>query len=118
MKLSRTGFAVVYQWRVRAGMESQFRSAWEDLTAFLREHRGALGSRLHRTDNGTVVAYAQWPDQATWERSCAQHEEDAVLSQRLLNAVDETWSPMFLTTVADRLVAEQTPLDRPLDPHH
>lgn len=118
MKLSRTGFAVVYQWRVRVGMESQFRSAWEDLTAFLREHRGALGSRLHRTDNGTIVAYAQWPDQATWERSCAHHQEDAELSRRLLDAVEETWSPMFLTTVSDRLIAEQTPLDAPLAKRH
>jgi len=98
-------------------MEAQFREAWEDLTAFLCEHRGALGSRLHHTDQGTIVAYAQWPDRATWERSCAQHEQDSALSERLLAAVEETWSPMFLTTVSDRL-AEQTPLVPPRDGRH
>ena len=54
-----TGFAVVYQWRIKAGMEPQFRDAWEKLTQLLRDKRGARGSRLHRTEHGTLVAYAQ-----------------------------------------------------------
>lgn len=118
MKLTRTGFAVVYQWRVKLGMEAQFRSAWEELTAWHREQRGALGSRLHRTDNGTVVAYAQWPDRQSWERSCSLHEQDTELSRRLLESVEETWSPMFLTTLSDRLVPEHTQLDLPRDARH
>src|SRR5436309_1377999 len=61
---ARTGFAVIYQWRVKAGREAEFQQAWEELTQLLRIHRGARGSRLHRTDYGSLVAYAQWPDQA------------------------------------------------------
>ncbi len=111
----RSGFAVVYQWRLKPGMETQFETAWEALTALLRSARGARGSRgsrLHRTDNGTLVAYAQWPDRASWERSCKLHELDATLSQRMLDAVDETWSPMLLTTLADRLLPESIPHER------
>lgn len=33
MRLSRTGFVVIYQWRIQAGMEAAFRSAWEELIA-------------------------------------------------------------------------------------
>lgn len=111
---TRTGFAVVYQWRVKAGMDAQFREAWEALTVLLKRSRGARGSRLHRTDYGTYVAYAQWPDQASWERSCSFHRLDEEVSRRLLDAVEETWSPMLLTTLSDHLLAEQSAHD---DPH-
>lgn len=110
MRLSRTGFVVIYQWRIKAGMEAAFRSAWEELTARDTERCGALGSRLHTTDHGSVMAYAQWPDRATWERSCALPEDDAEASQRLLETVEETWAPIFLHTVSDRLVPEQSVL--------
>ena len=103
---SRTGFAVVYQWRLKAGFEPQFHAAWEKLTALLKEKRGARGSRLHRTDNGTLVAYAQWPNRAQWELSCALHKLDEELSQQMLDAVEETYSPMLLTTVSDHLLSE------------
>ena len=104
-----TGFAVVYQWRLKQGMEAQFHEAWAKLTELLREQRGARGSRLHRTDQGTLVAYAQWPSQAAWEQSCALHKLDEDLSKQMLDAVEETWSPMLLTTVKDLLVPEREP---------
>src|SRR5690606_27948649 len=99
-------------------MEHQFHETWERLTRVLQEQRGARGSRLHRTDNGTLVAYAQWPDRETWERSCAMHELDEELSRRMLDAVEETWSPMLLTTLTDRLIPEHASHDRPDDVTH
>ncbi len=110
MRLSRTGFVVIYQWRIKPGMEAAFRLAWEDLTAYDTAHCGALGSRLHTTDHGSVMAYAQWPDRATWERSCLAPGDELESSRRLLEAVEETWPPMFLSTVSDRLVPEQSEL--------
>jgi hypothetical protein len=106
-----TGFAVVYQWRVKAGHEADFQQAWEELTVLLRQKRGARGSRLHRTDYGSLVAYAQWPDQRAWEHSCALHELDEALSRRMLDVVEETWPPMLLTTVSDLLSPEPLPPD-------
>lgn len=104
---AKTGFAVVYQWKLKAGKEAQFHEAWNQLTVLLRDKRGARGSRLHHTDNGTFVAYAQWPSRAQWERSCSLHKLDEELSQQMLDAVEETYSPMLLTTVADHLLSEQ-----------
>jgi quinol monooxygenase YgiN len=106
---ARTGFAVIYQWRVKPGSEAEFQQAWEELTVLLRQKRGARGSRLHRTDHGTLVAYAQWPDQPAWERSCALHELDEKLSKRILDAAEDTWPPMLLTTVSDLLTPEPQP---------
>lgn len=118
IRTTRSGFAVVYQWRVKPGMDAQFRDAWEQLTAVLLEQRGARGSRLHHADNGTLVAYAQWPDRATWERSCALHELDDGLSRRMLDAVEETWPPMLLTTLRDQLIPEHAAHERPDDVTH
>lgn len=102
----QTGFAVIYQWRLKQGMHEQFFKAWEELTELLMQKRGARGSRLHRSDQGTLVAYAQWPSQASWEQSCSLHTLDENLSKRMLDAVEETWSPMFLTTLSDQLLPE------------
>ncbi len=115
---TRSSFAVIYQWRVRPGMEAQFCAAWEALSASLLAERGARGARLHRTESGDYVAYAQWPDRATWERSCALHERDAALSQRMLEAVEDTWPPLLLATVSDSLIPEHARHDGPDEHTH
>lgn len=46
-----------------------FRAAWSQLTREIYTTQGSLGSRLHRTEGGIFVAYAQWPCRDDWERS-------------------------------------------------
>ena len=60
-------FAVMYRWRLKPGTESEFVAAWADRTRAILETEGGLGSRLHRADDGSIVAYAQWPSRAAWE---------------------------------------------------
>lgn len=71
-------FAVVYSFKVKPGMETQFVESWSRVTRDLYEHANSLGSRLHRvqatdagtrTDAGAVefIAYAQWPTRELWE---------------------------------------------------
>lgn len=101
-----SGFAVVYQWRVKPGMESEFVDAWTRLTRELMRVGHARGSRLHRLENGNFVAYAQWPDRAAWEKACALETLEPGLSQRMLDATEDIWPPMLLTTASDLLLAE------------
>ncbi len=62
-------FVAIYCWRVKPGMEDQFREGWRRVTeTFYRDH-GSLGSRLHRNFDGTWFAYAQWPDRKHWEQA-------------------------------------------------
>lgn len=112
----KTGFAVIYQWRLKQGMEQQFHGAWGELTELLKQKRGARGSRLHRTDHGTLVAYAQWPDRAAWEHSCELHTLDEALSKQMLDAVEETWAPIFMTPLDDRLLQEPPRASQPSPP--
>ena len=73
-------FAVIYRWKLIPGREAQFEEGWRAGTAAIAKEFGGWGSRLHRGDAGTVFAYAQWPDRATWERAMAtrmRHSDDA-----------------------------------------
>jgi len=66
MTASATGkqpcaFVVLYRWRLHRGREQAFVEAWSEVTRHLRETGGALGSRLHRGNDGLWYSYAQWP---------------------------------------------------------
>ena len=61
-------FCVIYEFKVRDGKEDVFRAAWHEGTRVLTSECHSLGARLHKTEEGTLVAYAQWPDPQTWQK--------------------------------------------------
>jgi quinol monooxygenase YgiN len=95
---------VIYRWRLKPGREDEFVAAWERLTRAIRDHRGGLGSRLHRAENGLWVAYAQWPDRATWESARDRETADPKAAAAMAEAVAERAEPLLLDVVADLLV--------------
>lgn len=97
------GFAVIYRWRLKAGMEAQFVEAWSHITRLLREQRGSLGSRLHRGPDGIWVGYAQWPTAAMRSAAFAT-PVDAVAAARMRDAIAESLEEIPLSPVADFLV--------------
>lgn len=99
------GFAVIYRWRIRDGQELAFRQAWERGTECLMRRCGALGSRLHRCEDGSWMAYAQWPSREAWERATPLEALDSDCWDRLSKSVAERDAPILLTPVADYLVA-------------
>jgi putative acetyltransferase len=96
-------FNVLYRWRLKPGAEESFGNAWADMTVLLRKSRGALGSRLHKAEDGTWVAYARWPDKACWEKSSREGSVDEKLSSAMQDAIDERFDPMLLHPVKDLL---------------
>jgi hypothetical protein len=62
-------FAAIYRWRVIPGLEAQFEEGWRRGTIAISRELGGWGSRLHRAPDGAYIAYAQWPDEATWTRA-------------------------------------------------
>ena len=88
-------FVVLYRWRIKAGHENEFRDAWRRATDKIADRYGARGSRLHRVEDGTWLAYAQWPDRQRWQtmRSSAPvAPEDFAIMER---AADDTASFPF-----------------------
>ena len=99
----RTAFCVLYRFVVRPGMEEAFVAAWREVTDAVGEQRGGLGSRLHLSDDGVWVAYAQWPDRATWERSRALGTPAPDASARMAEAIESHLPPLPLEPRADLL---------------
>jgi hypothetical protein len=62
-------FAVIYRGFLKSGREEDYQSAWQQVALYFVEKRGALGSTLHRTEEGMWVAYSRWPDRATRDAS-------------------------------------------------
>lgn len=58
-------FAVIYRGYVNEGMESKYQKLWHKIATYFVEERGALGSCLHKTEEGYWLAYSRWPDKAT-----------------------------------------------------
>lgn len=97
------GCMVLYRWRLKAGREADFITAWRSATEILRREHGGLGSRLHRAHDGTFVAYAAWPDEATRAASGDGGAERARLRAIMRDAIEETFPEVRLTPVADLL---------------
>ncbi len=59
--------AVILEFDVIEGQENDFRAAWVETTEVIYHNFGGLGSRLHKSDDGKFIAYAQWPDLNVYE---------------------------------------------------
>lgn len=102
-------FIAVYWWRVHPGKEDQFRKAWVRGTRLIREKYGSYGSRLHQERDGRFVGYAEWPDEATWQRAYDQKMvyDDPDTRAAFSDAVCETPpgnDPVFTMEVTDDLL--------------
>ena len=104
MKSPKVGFAVIYRWRIRIGLEEQFQQAWATTTELFIAERGALGSRLHQVDDGTWIAYAQWPTKQAWEKSRVLGPADPNASALMAEATEVSFEPILLHPVQDYLV--------------
>lgn len=100
-------FMAIYRWRLEDGMEEQFVEGWERVTRAIYETCGSYGSRLHRCDDGTWVAYARWPDAAT--RDACEHAETEG-SRMMREAVRESFDETVGEVVSD-LLREPTARD-------
>jgi hypothetical protein len=95
-------FIVLYRWKIKPGRESQFISAWSEVTAYYLENLDSLGSRLHRGSDGLFYAYAQWKSAEDRERAFAG-ADTADAFERMTDAVAERFEPVILEKIADYL---------------
>jgi hypothetical protein len=101
-KPASPGFAVLYRWTLKSGMDEQFVESWSEVTEALRR-RGSLGARLHKGPDGVWFSYAQWPDAQARDRAFAIPLGTPAVA-RLREAIAETLPEIVLEPVADWLV--------------
>lgn len=59
-------YIAIYYFKTKEGQQDKFETAWAELTKLIYQHRNSLGSRLHKKNDVEYIAYAQWPDKATF----------------------------------------------------
>ena len=104
-------FVAAYWWKVHAGKEEQFRSAWRRGTELIRETYGSYGSRLHYEDlgdgGGRFIGVAEWPDRATWQRAFdakMAYDDPATRAAFAEALADWAEEPLLLMEVTDDLL--------------
>lgn len=96
-------FAVIYRWRVKPELESQFIESWSEITEYLLGNFNALGSRLHRGGDGLWYAYAQW--RTSEERDFAfQNMPETPAREKMKGAIEESFPEIRLETISDFLI--------------
>ena len=101
MEKPEISLAVLYRWRLVPGLEAAFTESWAAVTEALKT-RGGRGSRLHKAEDGTYWAYAQWPSAEAREKAFS--EPVAVTSARPMSeSIAERFDEIRLEVIADLL---------------
>ena len=99
-------FIAVYRWKVKQGMEDQFREGWRRGTVAIHSAHYSFGSRLHRTAEGDFVGYAQWRTREQWQKVYDAHfpHDDKEASRLFRDAIEISHGPELLMEVTDDLL--------------
>lgn len=92
---------IMYKWKLKEGREAIFCEGWREMTESIYKLRGSLGSRLHRSENNTWVAYAQWPDEQTWRAAREAGTANEAAAQKMREGSAELLSEEHLYLVDD-----------------
>ena len=95
---------MLYRWTLHPGSEASFVEAWSRLSDLLVQHRGSLGSRLHRGGDGLWYSYAQWPSADARTSAFSGEPVDPVAAEQMRAAIAESFPEVALESVSDFLV--------------
>ncbi|HEY9789269.1 MAG TPA: antibiotic biosynthesis monooxygenase [Candidatus Obscuribacterales bacterium] len=96
-------FVAVYSFKLKPNMEEQFQQAWAERTKEIIKASGSFGSRLHRNEDGTFVAYAQWPSRKAWENAAPS---ETAARDRMREATLSSETVFCLEVLEDLLVTQ------------
>ena len=55
-------FAVVYKFKLKPAQEDSYKKSWHMVAEYFVANCGAIGSSLHKGDDGLWLAYSRWPN--------------------------------------------------------
>lgn len=96
-------FCIVYQWKVKPEKADRFRELWRAGTEAAYSKGGSFGSRLHQCEDGTWIAYAQWPDKETWKQGI-KHLAAAIEGTDWADCLLEEGKTLHLLNITDDLL--------------
>ncbi len=71
---SQATFAVIYRGYLKQGMEEEYKNYWNKIASFFIKFRGAIGSCLHKTEEGMWLAYSKWPSKEMRDNAWPEDE--------------------------------------------
>ena len=98
-------YTIIYKFNIKSNTRDAFINAWKEMTLLIKEHEGGLGSRLHIEDQNTFIAYAQWSDKETFEKSGNNLPQEASdIRSRMRSSCISVERLMEMAVVEDMLV--------------
>lgn len=80
-------FAVIYRSYIKPELEDKYQKLWNQVASYFIQHRGAIGSCLHKTEDGIWLAYSRWPNKATRDASWSSDNTVEDLPQLIKEAI-------------------------------
>lgn len=100
-------YVAIYRWKLKHGTEEAFAGYWSEGTLLFRSEQRAWGSRLHRGDDGTYFAYAQWPDRELYHSKknlSPRHTENLT---KMRECIEESF-PVIMGEVTHDLLLQKS----------
>lgn len=97
-------YIAFYRWRLKPGSEKKFEEQWEKGTMLFRDEQKTLGSRLHKADDGTWFAYAQWPSREMYHAKKELSPEHRETLKLMSECILESFPPILGEVTCDLLV--------------
>lgn len=101
-------FTVIYSFEIKELKTNQFELAWHELTQLIYKHENSLGSRLHKSSDLQYIAYACWPDKATWENSGKNMPEEADIHRSEMREACSEIKTIFQLNLVDDLLKDKS----------
>jgi heme-degrading monooxygenase HmoA len=97
-------YVALYRWKLKPGMEQIFETHWKESTLLYRSEQKGLGSRLHRNDDGTFFAYAQWPNRETYHAKRELSHEHKESLMKMNACIEEIYTQILGEVSCDLLL--------------
>lgn len=97
-------FAIIYHWKLKPGATfEEFQKVWHEGSLAIYKERGSFGSSLHKANDGTLVAYARWPNKEAWQKMMSETAKTSG-NKKLVESVEP---PIELDLIDDLIELKQ-----------
>ncbi len=95
----------LYRWKIKSGKENQFEKSWAVVTKAMRDLCGSYGSRLHLSESGEYLGYAQWPSIEA-RNKCELDSRSSLARDLMREAIQFSYQVEQLEVKLDLLIAK------------
>ena len=96
---------VLFHWELKPGCEQSFKEGWTEIIQRNIEKYGAVGSRLHKTEDNHWLSYSQWASEKHFKHAQNLHDQHESARIKMVNSISKTYKPIIMVPVLEHIVA-------------